>query len=107
MRGNGYTEGVNAQRYEQVDGDDDQEGVRDDGSDRREYGNAEGADRRVRRTERLLKQAFRELVAEKGFAAVTVRYIAERADVNRGTFYAHFPDKYALLDLAIREKLRK
>lgn len=63
-------------------------------------------DRRSRRTVRLLKQSFRELVEEKGFEAVTVRDIAERADVNRGTFYAHFPDKYGLLDLVIREKLQ-
>ncbi|WP_217593164.1 TetR/AcrR family transcriptional regulator [Cohnella sp. GbtcB17] len=68
---------------------------------------AEGQrDRRARRTVRLLKQSFRELVEEKGFDAVTVRDIAERADVNRGTFYAHFPDKYSLLDLVIREKLQ-
>ncbi|CAI6079777.1 TetR/AcrR family transcriptional regulator [Cohnella sp. JJ-181] len=63
-------------------------------------------DRRARRTVGLLKQSFRELVEEKGFEAVTVRDIAERADVNRGTFYAHFPDKYGLLDLVIREKLQ-
>jgi len=63
-------------------------------------------DRRAKRSIRLLKQAFRELVEEKGFAAVTVQDITDRADVNRGTFYAHFPDKYALLDLVIREKFR-
>lgn len=63
-------------------------------------------DRRAKRSVRLIKQAFRELVEEKGFEAVTVQDIADRADVNRGTFYAHFPDKYALLDLIIREKFR-
>lgn len=67
---------------------------------------AEHGDRRARRTVRMLKQAFRELVEEKGFAAVTVQDIAGRADVNRGTFYAHFTDKHALLDLVIRDKLR-
>jgi Transcriptional regulator len=65
------------------------------------------ADRRAKRSVRMIKQAFRELVEEKGFTAVTVQDIADRADVNRGTFYAHFPDKYALLDLVIREKFRQ
>lgn len=95
MRENGQVEGAESREFERADG-----------GNIRGRGLADDADRRVRRTERLLKQAFRELVAEKGFAAVTVRDIAERADVNRGTFYAHYPDKYALLDLAIREKLR-
>ena len=63
-------------------------------------------DRRAKRSVRMIKQAFRELVEEKGFEAVTVQDIADRADVNRGTFYAHFPDKYALLDQVIREKFR-
>lgn len=66
----------------------------------------EQVDRRAKRSVKLLKQAFRELVEEKGFAAVTILDITERADMNRGTFYAHFPDKYALLDLVIREKFR-
>ncbi|MEZ4669414.1 MAG: TetR/AcrR family transcriptional regulator [Anaerolineae bacterium] len=35
---------------------------------------------------------------EKGFEAVTVRDITERAMVNRSTFYRHYLDKYDLLD---------
>ncbi|MGG4047173.1 TetR/AcrR family transcriptional regulator [Paenibacillus favisporus] len=62
-------------------------------------------DRRSRRSENLLKQSFAELMKEKGFTAMTVRNIAERADVNRGTFYSHYPDKYALLEQSIRDKL--
>lgn len=63
-------------------------------------------DRRIKRSQRQLKQAFMELMREKGFPAITIQDIADRADVNRGTFYAHFPDKYALLETAIREKFR-
>jgi AcrR family transcriptional regulator len=55
-------------------------------------------DLRVRRTRKLLQQALIELTIEKGFAAVTVQDIAERAMVNRTTFYRHYLDKYDLLD---------
>jgi AcrR family transcriptional regulator len=55
-------------------------------------------DLRVRRTRKLLQQAFIELTIEQGFAAVTVQAIAERAMVNRATFYRHYLDKYDLLD---------
>lgn len=61
------------------------------------------ADPRVKRTRQLLLQAFVELLAEKGFRAMSVQDIAERATVNRATFYAHFEDKYALMESFIRE----
>jgi AcrR family transcriptional regulator len=51
----------------------------------------------VRRTHRLLREALIDSIAEKGFDAVTVGEIAERAMVNRATFYRHYPDKYALV----------
>jgi AcrR family transcriptional regulator len=54
-------------------------------------------DLRVRRTRKLLQQALIELTGEKGFANVTVHDIAERAMVNRSTFYRHYLDKYDLL----------
>jgi AcrR family transcriptional regulator len=55
-------------------------------------------DLRVRRTRKLLQEALMELTVEKGFAAVTVRDITERAMVNRSTFYRHYVDKYDLLE---------
>ena len=60
-------------------------------------------DPRVKRTRLLLEQAFMDLIEEKGFQAVTVQDITEKAGVNRATFYAHFADKYALLDHRIRQ----
>jgi AcrR family transcriptional regulator len=57
----------------------------------------------VKRTRKLLLDAFVELLAEKGFHALSVQDIAERATVNRATFYAHFEDKYALVESFIRE----
>jgi AcrR family transcriptional regulator len=60
-------------------------------------------DPRVKRTRKLLLDAFLSVMAEKGFDAITVQDIAARATVNRATFYAHFVDKYALVDELIRE----
>lgn len=64
-------------------------------------------DRRIQRTQQLLFQAFREVAQEKDFAAISVRDITERANVNRGTFYAHFTDKYALLEAFARHEFRR
>ena len=58
----------------------------------------EKEDLRVRRTHIQVQRAFIELTVEKGFGAVTVSDITERAMVNRSTFYRHFLDKYDLLD---------
>jgi AcrR family transcriptional regulator len=60
-------------------------------------------DPRVKRTRKLLLDAFMGVMAEKNFDEITVQDIATRATVNRATFYAHFVDKYALVDELIRE----
>jgi AcrR family transcriptional regulator len=44
------------------------------------------SDPRVKRTRQLLLQAFRELMEEKGFSAMSTQDITARATVNRGTF---------------------
>ena len=67
----------------------------------------EKLDPRVIRTRQLLEQAFLGVASEKGFQAVSVQDITERAGINRATFYAHFPDKYALLDYSIRQGFRQ
>ena len=64
-------------------------------------------DPRVRRTRELILRAFYELVAEKGHTGLTVQEIAERATINRATFYAHFADQYELFDHAISEAFRE
>ncbi|AWX57752.1 TetR family transcriptional regulator [Brevibacillus brevis] len=61
------------------------------------------ADPRVIRTRRLLQDAFASLIQEKDFESITVRDIAERATVNRATFYAHFVDKFELLEAKLTE----
>lgn len=54
-------------------------------------------DPRIKRTRKLLLEAMIALTIERGFAAISVADIAERAEVNRSTFYRHFLDKYDLL----------
>ncbi|WHY76867.1 TetR/AcrR family transcriptional regulator [Neobacillus sp. WH10] len=56
------------------------------------------ADRRIIRTKRMIRDALTLLMEEKGFEAITVRDLTERADINRGTFYLHYEDKYDLLE---------
>ena len=57
----------------------------------------EQTDLRIRRTHHFLQEATIELVTEKGFDAITVGDIAERAMINRATFYRHYQDKYDLV----------
>jgi len=59
-------------------------------------------DPRIKRTRQLLVTALMELMMEKSFQAITVQDIAERATINRVTFYAHFEDKFALLEYMMR-----
>lgn len=54
-------------------------------------------DRRVKRSRKMMKQGLLELMKEKAFPSITARDITDRMDLNRGTFYLHFPDTSALL----------
>jgi AcrR family transcriptional regulator len=59
-------------------------------------------DPRIRRTRQLLQDALRKLLEQKGFDDITVQDITDAATLNRATFYAHYPDKFALLEELIR-----
>ncbi len=54
-------------------------------------------DRRVQRTRQLLQDALLALILEKGYAAITVQDILDRANLGRSTFYTHYRDKEDLL----------
>ena len=54
-------------------------------------------DRRILRTRRMLGEALIELILEKGFDAVTIRDITDRADIAYATFYRHYDGKEDLL----------
>ncbi|GAA3410788.1 TetR/AcrR family transcriptional regulator [Paenibacillus hodogayensis] len=55
-------------------------------------------DIRITHTKKSLIDAFIELANVKDFEQITILDLTERAHVNRTTFYAHFKDKYDLLD---------
>ena len=61
-------------------------------------------DRRIRRTRKALRLALQHLLADRPFEQLTIRDIAEEADISYPTFFRHYPDKDSLLsDLADAE----
>lgn len=54
--------------------------------------------RRSMRTKRDITAAFLELLNEKPIRSITVKELAEKADITRATFYSHYSDVYELLD---------
>src|SRR5438445_3241053 len=72
---------------------------------------AEGReDRRIQRTRLMLRSAMVSLIRERGFEALTVQDIIDRADVGRSTFYSHFKSKEDLLEGSVamlRASLKK
>lgn len=64
-------------------------------------------DRRVAKSQKAIKQAVIELMGKKKFDHITIQDIANQADVNRGTIYLHYTDKYDLLDKMTKEHINK
>ncbi len=60
---------------------------------------------RLRRTQKLLREALIELIEEKGFEALTVGEIAGRAMVSRAAFYRNYQDKYDLVEQVFAEAM--
>jgi len=54
-------------------------------------------DKRIVRSKMLLKQTFLSLLEKKKIKYITITEIVEKANYNRGTFYAHFESKEDLL----------
>lgn len=64
-------------------------------------------DRRIVKTQEALKKAVIDLMSEKNFDDITIQHIADRANVNRGTIYLHYQDKFDLLDKLIEAHLNE
>ncbi len=60
-------------------------------------GEAPKTDRRILKSKKALRDALSELIQEKGYDAVSVEEITQRANVGRATFYLHYKDKEELL----------
>ena len=50
------------------------------------------------RSKRLIREALVSLMRSKPFEKITITDIVKEADINRGTFYAHFKDTSEVLD---------
>ncbi len=55
-------------------------------------------DRRWLKTKKAVKTALVELMAEKDISQITVKELAQRADINRKTFYTHYTSIYDISD---------
>jgi AcrR family transcriptional regulator len=58
-------------------------------------------DRRIQKTRQAIMNTFVDLLTEKVFDKITINDIADRANINRGTVYLHYEDKFDLLDKCI------
>lgn len=61
-------------------------------------------ERRKQATRQALTQAAADLLLARGYDAVTVQDITDRADVGRGTFYIHFKDKEDIIWAILRDQ---
>lgn len=60
-------------------------------------------DSRVRRTKRLIRKGLMELAREKDISKISVKELADRIDINRGTFYLHYSDIEDLVECIQKE----
>jgi|SRR5579859_1248967 len=58
---------------------------------------------RLRRTQKLLREALVELIEERGFDALTIGELTARAMVSRAAFYRNYQDKYDLVEQIFEE----
>lgn len=54
--------------------------------------------KKLTRVDRLIRDAFADLLEEQDFMSIKVSEIIRRAGVSRSAFYAHYEDKFALIN---------
>ena len=59
------------------------------------------------RSRRLINAALAELLTEKPLDKITVTDVVRRADINRGTFYAHYADIPDVIQHLIRQSFQQ
>jgi len=60
---------------------------------------------RLRRTQKLLREALIALIEERGFDALTIGELTARALVSRAAFYRNYQDKYDLVEQIFAEAM--
>lgn len=63
----------------------------------------ESKDIRVQKTIKNIEETFLHLIREKSFSDITIKDICDEAMISRSTFYAHYKDKYDLLEYFFNE----
>jgi AcrR family transcriptional regulator len=58
----------------------------------------QGQSLRVRRTQKLLREALIDVIEEVGFDTLTIGTLTERALISRAAFYRQYRDKYDLVE---------
>ena len=69
--------------------------------------NIKKPDRRIKRTKNLIKQSLTDLLKERELQDISITELCDIADINRKTFYNHFPDIRAVLDEIENENIEK
>jgi AcrR family transcriptional regulator len=64
-------------------------------------------DRRILKSQEAIQKAVIELMSEKDFDDITIQDISDKANVGRGTIYAHYADKFDLLDKLIETHINQ
>lgn len=64
-------------------------------------------DKRCRKTRKAIKTSLIKLMSEKDISDITITEIAEEADINRKTFYAHYRGLYDILDEVENDLIEK
>ncbi|HVW76550.1 MAG TPA: TetR/AcrR family transcriptional regulator [Alloacidobacterium sp.] len=67
---------------------------------------AENMDPRILRSRQMLMEALLRLLSRKEFDDISIQEIADEANLNRATFYLHYPDKNALLQAMTAARFR-
>ena len=60
-------------------------------------------DKRVVKTRRNMTETFLDWFYKKDFEKITIKEIADAAEIERKTFYLHYLDKYDLLDAIVQK----
>ena len=66
---------------------------------------ARAVQKRTLETRARLQAAAEEIISEAGFEALRIEEVVLRAGTAKGTFFAHFKDKDALMDLIIGARI--
>ena len=64
-------------------------------------------DRRVIRTRKAIMDAFGELIAEQSIDTISISALARKANIDRKTFYLHYPSINALVNSFIEQHVER